>query len=127
MNGGKVHGGGQICKPETITMGTTLLTDERHQQPMMKGLSVPKLRGVIMELAGDDGDITFPTTGEMEADGLVVMDGMKQLAGKTFKKQCAKPARPSEPDCARCRAVGSLGLTADGRRAAQGLSAGWLR
>ena len=91
VNGGKVHGGGQICKPETITMGTTLLTDERHQQPMMKGLSVPKLRGVIMELAGDDGDITFPTTGEMEADGLVVMDGMKQLAGKTFKKQCAKP------------------------------------
>ena len=124
MNGGKVHGGGQICKPETITMGTTLLTDERHQQPMMKGLSVPKLRGVIMELAGDDGDITFPTTGEMEADGLVVMDGMKQLAGKTFKKQCANP--PFRARLLRCLPHRWIS-GADGRHAPQGLSARRLR
>ena len=50
---------------------------------MGAGLSIPKLRGVVMELAGDDGDITFPTSGQMATDGLVVMDQMKALAGKT--------------------------------------------
>ena len=56
LNGGKVYGGGQICKPETIVVGTTQLTDERHFQVMSADgkLKVEKLRGVVMELAGDD-------------------------------------------------------------------------
>lgn len=58
VNGGKVFGGGQICQPETIRMGTTCLTDDRHRQNMTPdgSIFVHKLRGVVMELAGDDGD-----------------------------------------------------------------------
>ena len=58
VNGGKVFGGGQVLMPETIRMGTTCLTDDRHRQNMTPdgSIFVHKLRGVVMELAGDDGD-----------------------------------------------------------------------
>jgi CubicO group peptidase (beta-lactamase class C family) len=72
LNAGKVFGGGQIVRPESIALGLTVLTDERHTfevgetastgpsgAPEGEPLRIAKLRGVIMELAGDDGDVTL--------------------------------------------------------------------
>jgi hypothetical protein len=52
LNGGKIFGGGQICKPETIALGTSVLTDDRHVFEGPGGLPIAKLRGVVLELAG---------------------------------------------------------------------------
>lgn len=78
INGGKVWGGGQLVKSETIAAATDkALTDKRHKQFVTCGgipfdsaggidiallkersFAVPKLRGWVMELAGDD-DVTL--------------------------------------------------------------------
>ena len=52
LNGGRIFGGGEICKPETIALGTTVLTDDRHMFEGPGGISIAKLRGVVFELAG---------------------------------------------------------------------------
>lgn len=52
LNGGKVFGGGQICKAETIALGTSVLTDSRHMFQGPGGVPIAKLRGVVFELAG---------------------------------------------------------------------------
>ena len=75
LNGGHVYGGGQICTATAIKRGTTLLTDSRHTD---MGGRIPKLRGIVMELAGDDGDISFPANGPEE---------LRQLEGQTWPKK----------------------------------------
>lgn len=80
LNGGKVFGGGQILKPESIALGLTVLTDERHSFEVSSvstrpsGARIAKLRGVIMELAGDDGDVTL-------SDGRVVSKNVFRQVG----------------------------------------------
>ena len=88
LNGGKVFGGGQILKPQSIAHGLTVLTDERHTFEVGEAVStgpsgapdqreplrIAKLRGVIMELAGDDGDVTL-------ADGRTVPKNVFRQVG----------------------------------------------
>lgn len=67
LNGGQVYGGGQILHPETIARATTQTTDSRHfaylfappaenpdRVPTDTDIRVPKLRGWVVELMGDD-------------------------------------------------------------------------
>lgn len=41
VNGGAVHGGGQLCSPQAISVGLTQLTDARHHDGMMGRSGVP--------------------------------------------------------------------------------------
>ena len=62
INSGKVWGGGQILKPETINnLLTKQHTDERHYTVLSEEprVTVPKRRGVVLELAADD-TVTVP-------------------------------------------------------------------
>lgn len=92
VNGGKVFGGGQIVKPETIEFATRPLTDKRHNTVFglidgpkaVKGYAesklplLPKNRGLVMEIAGDD-EFTFPA----DEKSLPKMYQGIGLAGKT--------------------------------------------
>jgi CubicO group peptidase (beta-lactamase class C family) len=73
LNRGQVYGGGQILHPETIARATTQTTDSRHfaylfappaenpdRVPTDTDIRVPKLRGWVVELMGNDAlTLTF--------------------------------------------------------------------
>ena len=81
INSGKVWGGGQILKPETINnILTKQHTDERHYTVLAEEprVTVPKRRGVVLELAADD-TVTVPA----EAAGAYAG---KTLPAKIFRQ-----------------------------------------
>ena len=120
IRGGKVFGGGQIVKPETIELATQPLTDERHFSvfgaitppdalPGYKeaGLPpLPKLRGIVMELAGDD-EFSFPE----DADSLPGM--YSGLAGRTLPGRMGRQGQFGASNSARAfghdGAIGQIG------------------
>ncbi len=78
LNDGLVNEGAVVLQPETIRMATRPWTDERHFELLseMPRIILPTLRGLGIELAGDD-DVILPE-GMAETDGI---HGMAAISG----------------------------------------------
>ena len=102
LNRGQVYGGGQILQPETIARATTQTTDNHHfaylfappaenpdRVPTDTDIRVPKLRGWVVELMGNDAlTLTF----EEEDDSNTSVE--LTLWGKTAEE--FEPEAPGE-------------------------------
>ena len=121
VNGGKVWGGGQILQPETIDLATTPHTDVRHFSVFGSiaspaevpgyteaGLeTLPKLRGIVVELAGGD-EFAFPAGEDSDLPQMY-----KGFAGKTVPGKLGRQGQFGASNSARAfghdGAIGQIG------------------